>query len=81
MPYVRRVTITNAKVIHYGTFYGVTSLQTVMVNDVLTAIEPYAFYNTTSLAGVRGDLTELVSIGESAFENSSISMFNADVNC
>ena len=78
MPAVTDVTITNAQVIHYGTFYNVASLQNVMVSQDLTAIEAYAFYNTTGLQQLNGNLANLVTIGAHAFENSTITKFNSE---
>ena len=81
---VENVTITDTTTLHYGAFSNVTSLQTVVFEPVgsvkLTTVEDYAFYNTSALVSVTGDLDSLVALGNSAFENSTIAKFKSETN-
>ena len=75
IPSVENVTITDSVVLHYGVFSNVTTLKNVYINNKLTTIEDYAFYNTDKLEAVIASDMAITTIGESAFENSGIMTF------
>ncbi len=68
---IENAEISNIKTVGNGAYEGCSNLKSIALYDYLTVIKPYTFYGCKSLT-MFNDPGFLKTIGESAFQNSSV---------